>query len=134
MRILCIIPIISISFISYGNKPDTLISTELDKFRWFIEQTTENLRNKVVILQKDSTIIDLNKIVTIMQGEVASLKRDSASCTKQNITLLAESTLYKVAYQAQDKAVTQLKKEKLTLKGIILGLAALVVLSLVHPW
>lgn len=118
----------------FGQQTDTMLLIQKSHYEWFVEQTVDNIANKQVILKKDSTIHDLNDVVVIIQDEVLSLKRDSTKAAAQNATLVIESSLLQSAFNTQNKAVTQLKKEKATLKLAGLSLAGLVILALIHPW
>lgn len=131
MRYILIFSCLS-SISCFGQQTDSLLQIQKSHYEWFIEQTVDNQVNKKIILQKDSTIRDLNKVVGILQDEVGSLKRDSTKSTEQNTALLAESTLLQTAYKTQTKAITQLEKKEGILKVVGLSLLALVILTLVH--
>lgn len=114
-------------------KTEEMLTIQKDHFEWFVEQTVENIFNKVLILQKDSTIHDLNNVVHEQQMERASYRKDSVGFMKQIKVLNFKSHKLDSTYRIQDHALSQIKKKEGTLKLMIIGLVILLVLSIVHP-
>lgn len=114
-------------------KTEEMLTIQKEHLEWFVEQTVENISNKKLLLQKDSTIHDLNNVVHEQQMMIASYRRDSIGYGVQISTLNFKSNKYESAYKIQDHSLNQIRKKKGILELGIVGLGVLLVLSLVHP-
>lgn len=114
-------------------KTEEMIAIQKEHLQWFVEQTVENISNKKLVSQKDSTIHDLNNVVHEQQMKIASYRKDSIGYIMQISTLNFKSNKFESAYKIQDHALTQVRKKEGILKLGIIGIAALLVLSIIHP-
>lgn len=110
-----------------------MLAIQKEHFEWFVEQTVDNISNKKIILQKDSTIHDLNNVVHEQQIQIGSYRRDSTKYIEQISTLNFKADKLQKAYKTQDTALTQIRKKKGILEVAVIGLVIILTLSLVHP-
>lgn len=110
-----------------------MLTIQKEHFEWFVEQTVDNISNKKIILQKDSTIHDLNNVVHEQQIQIGSYRKDSVGYTKQIKVLNFKSHKLDSAYKVQDHALTQIRKKKGVFEVAIIGLIVVLTLSLIHP-
>lgn len=109
-----------------------MLAIQKEHFEWFVEQTVDNISNKKIILQKDSTIHDLNNVVHEQQIQIGSYRKDSIKYIEQINTLNFKSNKLQAAYKTQDNALTQIRKKKGILEVVVIGLVIILTLSLVH--